>query len=135
MSDERVSAATVVWCAGMAANPLTSQVPVERDRFGRLPVDACLKIVGTDAEFAAGDAAWLPIDGVHTSVMSCQHARPADRFAGYNVVSDLLRLPMLPLAIDWYTTILDLGAWGAVHTQGWNRRVASKGAAANARKR
>src|SRR5262249_23815184 len=50
--------------------------------------------------------------------------------AGYNVVSDLLGLPMLPLSIDWYTTILDLGAWGAVYTQGWDRRVASKGAAA-----
>jgi hypothetical protein len=41
------------------------------------------------AECAAGDAAWLPIDGTHSSVMSCQHARPMGRFAGYNAVSDL----------------------------------------------
>ena len=31
------------------------------------------------------------------------------RFAGHNVVCDLLGEPMLPLSIDWYTTILDLG--------------------------
>ena len=129
-SGERIPAATVVWCAGMAANPLTSRFPVERDRFGRLRVDSFLKVAGRAAEFAAGDAAWLPIDGVHSTVMSCQHARPMGRFAGYNVVSDLLGLPMLPLVIDWYTTILDLGAWGAVYTQGWDRRVASTGAAA-----
>jgi NADH dehydrogenase len=130
LSGERIPAATVVWCAGMAANPLTSRFPVERDRFGRVPVDAFLKIKGMAGEFAAGDCAWLPIDGTHSTVMSCQHARPMGRFAGYNVVSDLLGLPMLPLSIDWYTTILDLGAWGAVYTQGWDRRVASKGAAA-----
>jgi NADH dehydrogenase len=116
LSGERIAAATVVWCTGMAANPLTSLFPVERDRFGRLPVDSFLKVQGMAAEFAAGDAAWLPIDGTHSSVMSCQHARPMGRFAGYNVVSDLLGLPMLPLSIDWYTTILDLGAWGAVYT-------------------
>jgi len=130
LSGERIPAATVVWCAGMAANPLTSRFPTERDRFGRLPVDGFLKIKGMAAEFAAGDSAWLPIDCTHSTVMSCQHARPMGRFAGYNVVSDLLGLPRLPLSIDWYTTILDLGAWGAVYTQGWDRRVASKGAAA-----
>ena len=37
---------------------------------------------------------------------------------------------MLPLRIDWYTTILDLGPWGAVCTDGWDRHVVMTGAAA-----
>jgi NADH:ubiquinone reductase (H+-translocating) len=82
------------------------------------------------AEFAAGDVAWLPIDGSRCCVMSCQHGRPMGRFAGHNVVCDLLGLPMLPLRIDWYTTILDLGPWGAVCTAGWDRHVATTGLAA-----
>ena len=127
---ERIDTATVVWCAGMQANPLTARFPVTLDRLGRLPVDACLKVTGMPAEFAAGDAAWFLVDGTHPTVMSCQHARPMGRFAGNNVVCDLLGLPMLPLRIDWYTTILDLGPWGAVYTEGWDRRVASQGAAA-----
>ncbi len=127
---ERIAAATVLWCAGMQADPLTLLFPVERDRFGRVPVDAHLKVEGMPAEFAAGDAAWFPIDGTHPCVMSCQHGRPMGRFAGHNVVCDLLGLPMLPLEIGWYTTILDLGPWGAVCTAGWDRRVATKGAAA-----
>jgi len=49
------------------------------------------------------------------------------RFAGYNVVSDLLGAPMLPLQIDWYVTCLDLGPWGAVYTEGWDRHVAATG--------
>ncbi len=129
-SGERIAAATIVWCAGMQAHPLTRLFPVERDRFGRVPVDPFLKVKGMPAEFATGDAAWFAIDGSHSCVMSCQHGRPMGRFAGHNVVCDLLGLPMLPLNIDWYTTILDLGPWGAVCTEGWDRRVATTGAAA-----
>jgi NADH dehydrogenase len=127
---ERIAAATVVWCAGMRAHPLTAQFPVERDRLGRLPVEPSLKIKGLAAEFAAGDCAWLLVDDVHCSVMSCQHGRPMGRFAGHNVVCDLLGQPLLPLRIDWYTTILDLGPWGAVYTEGWDRKLMSQGAAA-----
>jgi NADH:ubiquinone reductase (H+-translocating) len=127
---ERIDAATIVWCAGMAAHPLTASFPVDRDRFGRLPVDPFLKVMGMTAEFAAGDTAWFAIDGTHSCVMSCQHGRPMGRFAGHNVVCDLLGLAMLPLEIDYYVTILDLGPWGAVCTAGWDRKVASKGAAA-----
>jgi len=130
-----IPAATVVWCAGMQANPLTRQFPVERDRFGRLPVDEFMKVKGVANVFAAGDVASAMMDDTHTSVMSCQHGRPMGRFAGHNVVCDLLKQPMRPLRIEWYVTILDLGPWGAVYTQGWERAVASVGAAAKRTKR
>ena len=67
--------------------------------------------------------------------MSCQHGRPMGRFAGHNVVCDLFGEPMLPLRIEWYVTVLDLGPWGAVYTQGWDRTVASVGEAAKRTKR
>lgn len=127
---ERIEARTVVWCAGMQASPLTKLFPVTRDRFGRLPVEPTLKIAGLANEFAAGDVAWFAIDGTHSCVMSCQHGRPMGRFAGHNVVCDLLGEPMLPLSIDWYTTILDLGPWGAVYTEGWDRKVVARQAIA-----
>jgi NADH:ubiquinone reductase (H+-translocating) len=127
---ERIEAKTVVWCAGMEANPLTACFPVTRDRLGRLPVAPSLKISGLPSEFAAGDAAWFAIDGTHACVMSCQHGRPMGRFAGHNAVCDLLGEPMLPLSIPWYTTILDLGPWGAVYTEGWDREVVAQRAAA-----
>ena len=129
-TDERIPAATIVWCAGMRANPLTELFPVRRDRFGRVPVDRFMRVKGMAGTFAAGDAAYTIVDDRHSSVMSCQHARPMGRFAGHNVVCDLVGRPMLPLRIDWYTTILDLGPWGAVYTEGWDRRVVATGAAA-----
>jgi NADH dehydrogenase len=127
---EKIRAATIVWCAGMRANPLTELFPVRRDRFGRVPVDHFMRVEGMPDTFAAGDAAYAIVDDRHSSVMSCQHARPMGRFAGYNVVCDLVGKPMMPLRIDWYTTILDLGPWGAVYTEGWDRRVVTTGAAA-----
>ena len=129
-SGEEIPAATVVWCAGIRANPLTELFPVERDRFGRIPVDELMRVRGVPNVFAAGDAAWAMMDDRHVSVMSCQHGRPMGRFAGHNVVCDLFGLPMLPLHIARYVTVLDLGPWGAVYTEGWDRHVVTKGEAA-----
>jgi len=129
-SGEEIPAATVVWCAGMRANPLTRLFPVEHDHFGRIPVDAFMRVTGVANVFAAGDVAWAMMDERHASVMSCQHGRPMGRFAGHNVVCDLFGLPMLPLHIAWYVTVLDLGPWGAVYTEGWDRQVVTTGGAA-----
>jgi NADH dehydrogenase len=124
---ERIPTETVVWAAGMRASSLAAMLAVERDRWGRLPVDDCMKVKGVDDIFAAGDIAAAPLDGTHSSVMSCQHGRPMGRFAGHNAVGDLLGRDMLPLKIDWYVTCLDLGPWGAVYTEGWDRQVVAVG--------
>ena len=126
-SGEVLTAATVVWCAGMRASPRTADFGVERDRLGRLPVDDYLRVRGVPAVFAAGDVAAAKVDDEHMSVMSCQHGRPMGRWAGYNVVGDLLGEPMRPLRIPWYVTVLDLGPAGAVYTEGWDRHVVACG--------
>jgi NADH:ubiquinone reductase (H+-translocating) len=133
-SGERVAAATVVWCAGMRASPLTEQLPVARDRLGRVQVDDHLRVIGIPSIFAAGDVAVARMDDQHVSVMSCQHGRPMGRYAGYNVISDLFGEPLLPLRIPWYVTVLDLGPAGAVYTEGWDRKVVARGAQAKATK-
>ena len=129
-SGEFISAKTVVWCAGMQASPVGAAFATERDRHGRLLVDRFMRATGLRHVFAAGDVASSVIDGIHSTVMSCQFARPMGRFAGHNVVADLFSLPMLPLQIDSYVTVLDLGAWGALYTVGWDRQVHAVGASA-----
>jgi NADH dehydrogenase len=132
---EVIATRTVLWCAGMRASPLAAGLGVATDVLGRLAVDACLRVEGLRSVFAAGDSARLLLEDGHTTVMSCQHGRPMGRFAGHNAVCDLLGLPLLPLRIDWYSTILDLGPWGALHTEGWERRVVATGEAAKRTKR
>ncbi|WP_298240573.1 NAD(P)/FAD-dependent oxidoreductase [uncultured Bradyrhizobium sp.] len=133
-SGEFVAAQTVIWCAGMRASPLAASFPDARDRLGRLLVDPFMRVADVGGVFAAGDVASSVVDGLHPTVMSCQFARPMGRFAGHNVVADLVGLPMLPLRIDWYVTVLDLGGWGALYTEGWDREVKTTGAAAKATK-
>ncbi|MCA1392930.1 FAD-dependent oxidoreductase [Bradyrhizobium sp. IC3123] len=133
-SGEFIPARTVIWCAGMRASPLAASFPGGRDSLGRLLVDPFMRVADVDGVFAAGDVASSVIDGLHPTVMSCQFARPMGRFAGHNVVADLVGLPMLPLRIDWYVTVLDLGGWGALYTEGWNREVRATGAEAKATK-
>lgn len=133
-SGEQLPAATVVWCAGMRASSLAEQLPVSRDPLGRVPVDDYLRVLGVPSIFAAGDVAAARMDDEHLSVMSCQHGRPMGRYAGYNVISDLLGAPLLALRIPWYVTVLDLGPAGAVYTEGWDRVVISQGAQAKATK-
>ncbi|MFZ2003707.1 MAG: FAD-dependent oxidoreductase [Stellaceae bacterium] len=129
-SGETIAAETIVWCAGMRAHPLAATLPGEHDRFGRIAVDRFLRVAAAPAIFATGDAAMVLVDGEHLSVMSCQHARPMGRVAGHNVVGDLVGQKMMPVEIGYYVTCLDLGAWGAVYCQGWDRHVAVQGAAA-----
>ncbi|MBR1144270.1 NAD(P)/FAD-dependent oxidoreductase [Bradyrhizobium sp. AUGA SZCCT0431] len=133
-SGEIIPARTVVWCGGMRASPVAQTIDVERDRLGRLHVDQFMRLTGATNIFAAGDVASCVVDGEHSTVMSCQFARPMGRFAGNNVVADLLGQPMLPLDIDWYVTVLDLGAWGALHTVGWDRQLHASGAVAKSTK-
>ena len=133
-SGEIIPAQTIVWCAGMRASPLAATLPGTRDQLGRIAADQFMRVTGLANVFAAGDVASSLVDGVHSTVMSCQFARPMGRFAGHNVVADLFARPMIPLRIDWYVTVLDLGTWGALYTVGWDRRVLSIGHDAKVRK-
>jgi NADH dehydrogenase len=129
-SGETIPCATLVWCGGMRASPLGAALTGKPDRLGRIAVDAYMQVEGIARVFAAGDAAWVALDGQHPTVMSCQFARPMGRFAGHNAAALLMGVPMLPLKLDWYVTVLDLGPWGALYTAGWDRRVLSTGAGA-----
>ncbi|RFU80349.1 hypothetical protein TARUN_1815 [Trichoderma arundinaceum] len=127
-SGERIDALTVVWTAGLEATPLTQQIPGEKDRQGRLIVDADLRVPSSPDVFATGDAACAQTDdkGNHT-MMSCQHAIPLGRSAGHNVAADLLKIPGSPYLQPAYGTCLDLGGWGAIVCDGWERKVFKSG--------
>jgi NADH:ubiquinone reductase (H+-translocating) len=127
-SSETIPCATLVWSGGMRASPLAAALTGKPDRLGRIAVDAYMQVEGIARVFAAGDAAWAALDGQHPTVMSCQFARPMGRFAGHNATALLAGTPMLPLKLDCYVTVLDLGPWGALYTVGWDRRLVSTGA-------
>ncbi|WP_085677025.1 MULTISPECIES: NAD(P)/FAD-dependent oxidoreductase [unclassified Pseudomonas] len=119
-----IESQTVVWTAGMRASPLTEQLTSARDHQGRLHVDGNLKVRGLADVFAAGDVAYAATDDIgNFAVMSCQHAISLGRHAGNNAAADLLGVAPTPYRQPKYVTCLDLGAWGAVYSEGWDRQL------------
>ncbi|MDE5465880.1 NAD(P)/FAD-dependent oxidoreductase [Bradyrhizobium sp. CSS354] len=135
-SGEHIETETVIWAAGIRAAPLTTQIPAERDNFGRLLVDRCLQVPGVQGVFAAGDAARAACDDEgNYALMSCQHATRMGAFAGNNAAAELLGVPTRPYHQKAYVTCLDLGEAGALFTRGWERKVELVGDVAKKTKR
>jgi NADH dehydrogenase len=67
---ETIGAASVVWSAGVAANPITRTMGVDIDRAGRIKVNPDLSIPGHPEAFAIGDVCFItnkdgtPVPGV-----------------------------------------------------------------------
>lgn len=132
---ERIDSLTVIWTGGMEASALTQQIPGQLDRWGRLHVNADLRILSPSVRdiFVTGDTALAATDDQgHHALMSCQHAMRLGRFAGHNAAADLLAITPKSYEQSTYGTCLDLGPWGAVVTEGWDRRVRLTGSVAKA---
>lgn len=63
LGEARIEAGTVLWAAGVAASPLGAFLPAERDRAGRVKVDADLSVPGHANVFVIGDLASVSQDG------------------------------------------------------------------------
>jgi len=67
---ETLNAASIVWAAGVGANPITRTLGVDIDRAGRIKVNRDLTIPGYPETFAIGDIAFItnkdgtPVPGV-----------------------------------------------------------------------
>jgi NADH:quinone reductase (non-electrogenic) len=58
-SGDTIDAHTLVWGAGMQANPLASDLGVELQRGGRVPTELDLSLAGHPEVFVTGDIAWI----------------------------------------------------------------------------
>jgi NADH dehydrogenase len=61
--EQRLSASTVIWSAGVAASPLGKALRAETDRAGRVVVQPDLSIAGHPEVFVIGDLASVKSDG------------------------------------------------------------------------
>jgi len=123
-SGERIDTNTLVWSAGMRASPIAAQVPGDHDALGRVIGDAFLRAPASDGIFVTGDTVLAATDDQgNFAPMSCQHAMSLGRVAGHNAAAELLGLDLYPYSQPKYVTCLDLGEWGALYTEGWDRQV------------
>lgn len=59
LKNETIEASTIIWTAGVEANPAVKELPVEHDRRGRVKVEPDTSLKGFPEAFAIGDIAAL----------------------------------------------------------------------------
>jgi NADH dehydrogenase len=86
----RIPARTVVWTAGIAANPLVAQLGLPTDEHGRLRVDESLAVEGMAGVWALGDCAAVPNAATPGELdpPTCQHALRQARRLARNVAGE-----------------------------------------------
>ena len=83
---EVVEADTVVWTAGVRANPLARELGLPTDDHGRVLVDPCLRVEGADGVWALGDNARVPNQSSgRPDPPSAQHALQQARLLAVNI--------------------------------------------------
>ncbi len=126
-NNKQLSTETVIIASGFKASSLAAAFRGSRDEMGRLRVDAFLRLPEHPEVLAAGDVSLARTDPDHCAVMSCQHAMPQGKFAGYNAVNLLFKEDPIPYSQPRYRTCLDLGPEDALATDGWERRLKAIG--------
>ncbi len=88
---EEFEADTLVWTAGVKANPMLDDTDLPRDKTGRLPCAANLTVKGVTGVFAAGDCAAVPDlskdDPNAICSPSAQHAVRQSKTLAANIVA------------------------------------------------
>jgi NADH:ubiquinone reductase (H+-translocating) len=113
LGDERISARTVVWAAGVAASPLVRSLDVPLDRAGRVRVEPDLSLPGHREIFVIGDLASLEgVPGIAPA------AKQMGRLTAQNIRRLLEGKKTLPFRYR---------DWGQLATIGRNSAVAVMG--------
>lgn len=105
-----IRARTLVWTAGIAANPLMATFPFERGRGGRILCDDTMQIADWPGHYALGDCAF--VTSSLTSKPYAQSAQIAEREAKHlaeNIVRAIRGRPVVPFLYDPLGVLISLG--------------------------
>jgi NADH dehydrogenase len=111
---ESIPASTVIVATGVTVNPLLDSFPLERDRKGRLLVEATMLCKNRQDIWALGDCALIPDPSGHPYPQLAQHAlREAKVLAG-NILSAMRGRPLRPFVYETIGTLAALGHYKGI---------------------
>jgi len=115
---EEFDAETVVWTAGVKANPVLEATDLPRDDKGRLPCNANLTVRGVEGVFSAGDCAAVPDvtskDPEALTGPSAQHAVRQAKVLARNVAAYLNRSALKDYEHKYAGSVASLGLYRGV---------------------
>src|SRR4051795_4848907 len=110
---EQFDTETVVWTAGVRANPLLEQTDLPRDDRNRLKCTAELRVEGVSGAWSAGDCAAVPDlasdDPNATTGPSAQHAVRQAKVLADNIIASLRGEPLKPYKHAYAGSVASLG--------------------------
>lgn len=110
-------AGTVVWTAGVKANPLLKQTDFPIDDKGRLKATAALQVEGLQGAWTAGDVAAVPDLSKEPGAFcgpSAQHAVRQSKVLADNIVRDLRHFPLKNYKHAYAGSVASLGLYKGV---------------------
>jgi NADH dehydrogenase len=113
---EEFDAETVVWTAGVKANPMLGRTDLPLDEKGRLTCSADLRVRGVEGAWGAGDCAAVPDltnPGAFTGP-SAQHAVRQTKTLAANVVAALRRRQLTDYRHKYVGSVASLGLYRGV---------------------
>jgi NADH dehydrogenase len=112
-SGETIPVGLTVWAGGVKGHPVLAGLPVQRDRLGRIVVDAQLRMPGHPEVFGAGDA--ITIDGrPDASIPIIPAALAHGQLAAENLLADLEGRPLKSIEFAPRGMLVSLGERDAV---------------------
>ncbi len=111
---EVLSARTVVWTAGVKAQPILAELNLPLDERGRVPVDSHLRVRGMDSVWAIGDCAAAPDPRGGLCPPTAQHAVRQGPVAARNIAAELGIGSPRPFEYRSEASFVNLGRYKAV---------------------
>jgi NADH dehydrogenase len=110
---ETIPVGLTVWAAGVKGHPTLAGLPVERDRLGRVIVNAHMRLPGHPEVYGVGDA--ITIEGrPQASIPIIPAALAHARLAAENIVADLAGRPPQTIEFAPRGMLVSLGEKSAV---------------------
>jgi NADH dehydrogenase len=113
VGEQRISARTVLWAAGVTGSGFGRALGVPLDRAGRVPVEPDLSLAGHPEVFVVGDLACLVVDGAQVPAVAPAAMQEA-KHAAANVLCSLNGKPRRPFRYQNKGSLATIGRTAAV---------------------
>ncbi|MGI6209067.1 MAG: NAD(P)/FAD-dependent oxidoreductase [Anaerolineae bacterium] len=118
---ERIETETLIWVAGVKANPLVASLPLEHDRAGRIIVDRLFQVPGKPDVYSVGDCAHCPDENGQPLATTAQVAVQQGPALARNLIASWEGREMTPFKFWYRGDLVSIGSLDAVCTPfGWN---------------
>lgn len=114
MADEVIKASTIVLSAGIEPHPLVASLPVEKDRHGRIIVEASMRSAARPSLWGLGDCAAIPDPSGKPYPSLAQHAVREAKVVAHNIARALRGEPPRPFVYSQLGVMAALGHFQAI---------------------